>query len=95
MKPVYGVINRHDRDRFEVHLVSLGGNPSASAGYREHDHDVIWQVGSYDDEKIARLLAAAGIDPAHVTHAAALAAAADAVERRVLGSRANPEALDR
>ncbi len=62
MKPVYGVINRHDRDRFEVHLVSLGGDPSVSAGYREHDHDVIWQVGSCDDEKIARLLAAAGID---------------------------------
>jgi protein O-GlcNAc transferase len=62
MKPVYGVINRHDRDRFEVHLVSLGGDPSASAGYREHDHDVIWQVGSCEDEKIARLLAAAGID---------------------------------
>ena len=62
MKPVYGVINRHDRDRFEVHLVSLGGDPSALAGYREHDHDVIWQVGSCDDEKVARLLAAAGID---------------------------------
>ncbi len=62
MKPVYGVINRHDRDRLEVHLVSLGGDPSPSAGYREHDHDVIWQVGSLDDEKIARLLAAAGID---------------------------------
>jgi len=62
MKPVYGVINRHDRDRFEVQLVSLGGDPSASAGYREHDRDVIWQVGACDDEKIARLLAAAGID---------------------------------
>ena len=62
MKPVYGVINRHDRERLEVHLVSLGGDPSPSAGYREHDHDVIWQVGSLDDEKIARLLAAAGID---------------------------------
>ena len=62
MKPVYGVINRHDRDRLEVHLVSLGGDPSPSAGYKEYDHDVIWQVGSCDDEKIARLLAAAGID---------------------------------
>jgi predicted O-linked N-acetylglucosamine transferase (SPINDLY family) len=62
MKPVYGVINRHDRDRFEVHLVSLGGDPSLSAGYLEHDHDVIWQVGAADDEKIARLIAAAGID---------------------------------
>jgi predicted O-linked N-acetylglucosamine transferase (SPINDLY family) len=62
MKPVYGVINHHDRDRFEVHLVSLGGDPSASSGYEDHDYDVIWQVGSCDDEEVARLLAAAGID---------------------------------
>ncbi|MBY0318158.1 MAG: hypothetical protein K2X72_05490 [Reyranella sp.] len=62
MKPVYGVINRHDRDHFEVHLVSLGGDPSTSAGYRGYDRDVIWQVGACDDEKVARLLAAAGID---------------------------------
>lgn len=62
MKPVYGVINRHDRDRFEVHLVSLGGNPSAAAGYRDHAHDVIWQAGASGDETVARRLAAAGID---------------------------------
>ncbi|MGD9880262.1 MAG: tetratricopeptide repeat protein [Reyranella sp.] len=62
MKPVYGVINRHDRERFEVHLVSLGGDPSEQAGYRDHDLDVIWQVGSLDDGRIAALLAAAGID---------------------------------
>ena len=62
MKPVYGVINRHDRDRFEVHLVSLGGDPSAAAGYRDHAHDVIWPAGSTDDETVARRLAAAGID---------------------------------
>jgi predicted O-linked N-acetylglucosamine transferase (SPINDLY family) len=62
MKPVYGVINRHDRDRFEVHLMSLGGDPSAAAGYVDHDHDVIWQAGSSDDETVARRLAAAGID---------------------------------
>ncbi|MFO1158793.1 MAG: hypothetical protein U1E60_08140 [Reyranellaceae bacterium] len=62
MKPVYGVINHHDRDRFEVNLVSLGGDPSASAGYRDHAHDVIWQVGGLDDEKTAGLLATAGID---------------------------------
>lgn len=62
MKPVYGVINRHDRDRFEVHLVSLGGDPSAAAGYIDHAHDVIWQAGASDDETVARRLAAAGID---------------------------------
>jgi predicted O-linked N-acetylglucosamine transferase (SPINDLY family) len=62
MKPVYGVINHHDRDRFEVHLVSLGGDPAAAAGYSDHAHDVIWQVGPADDETVARRLAAAGID---------------------------------
>jgi predicted O-linked N-acetylglucosamine transferase (SPINDLY family) len=62
MKPVYGVINHHDRDRFEVHLVSLGGDPSASAGYTDHAHDVVWPVGTADDETVARRLAAAGID---------------------------------
>jgi protein O-GlcNAc transferase len=62
MKPVYGVINRHDRDRFEVHLVSLGGDPSAAAGYIDHAQDVIWQAASSDDETVARRLAAAGID---------------------------------
>lgn len=62
MKPVYGVINRHDRDRFEVHLVSLGGDPAASAGYVDHAHDVIWQAAATDDETLARRLAAAGID---------------------------------
>jgi predicted O-linked N-acetylglucosamine transferase (SPINDLY family) len=62
MKPVYGVINRHDRDRFEVHLVSLGGDPSASAGYSDHAHDVIWQAGAGGDERVASRLAAAGID---------------------------------
>jgi predicted O-linked N-acetylglucosamine transferase (SPINDLY family) len=56
------VINHHDRDLFEVHLVSLGGDPSASAGYCDHAHDVIWQAGSSDDETVARRLAAAGID---------------------------------
>jgi predicted O-linked N-acetylglucosamine transferase (SPINDLY family) len=62
MKPVFGVINHHDRDRFEVHMISLGGDPSAAAGYRDHANDVIWQVGSCDDRQIADLLAAAGID---------------------------------
>jgi predicted O-linked N-acetylglucosamine transferase (SPINDLY family) len=62
MKPVYGVINAHDRDRFEVHLVSLGGAPSALAGYVDHAGDVIWQAGAAGDEAVARSLAGAGID---------------------------------
>ena len=45
MKPVWGVINRHDRDRFEVHLLSDGADPSASSGYADHPEDRIWRIG--------------------------------------------------
>jgi tetratricopeptide (TPR) repeat protein len=44
MKPVYGVINHHDRTRFEVHMIADRGTPSAAAGYRDHDDDRIWRV---------------------------------------------------
>jgi hypothetical protein len=33
MRPAYGVINRHDRARFEVYLIADGAEPSAAAGY--------------------------------------------------------------
>src|SRR5579871_4680713 len=33
MKPVFGVINQHDRDRFEIHMLSDGGDPAESSGY--------------------------------------------------------------
>ena len=62
MKPVYGVINHHDREQFEVHLVALGGNPSAAAGYKDHDQDVIWPVGRWGDEQVAQRLVGAGLD---------------------------------
>ena len=45
MKPVWGVINRHDRDRFEVHLLSDGADPSAASGYVDHPEDRIWRIG--------------------------------------------------
>jgi predicted O-linked N-acetylglucosamine transferase (SPINDLY family) len=62
MKPVYGVINHHDRQRFEIHLVSTGPAPTQEAGYRDHAADVIWQVAALDDAGLAKHLAAAGID---------------------------------
>src|SRR5262249_59814511 len=45
MKPVWGVINRHDRSRFEIHLLSDGGDPSAASGYVDHPDDRIWRIG--------------------------------------------------
>jgi protein O-GlcNAc transferase len=62
MKPVFGVINQHDRSRFEVHMLSDGGEPSERSGYVDHDEDRIWQIHSLGNEELAGHIAAAGID---------------------------------
>jgi predicted O-linked N-acetylglucosamine transferase (SPINDLY family) len=62
MKPVFGVINRHDRSRFEIHLLSDGGDPSEHSGYVDHDEDRIWQINSLRNEELAGYIAAEGID---------------------------------
>ena len=62
MKPVFGVINRHDRARFEIHLISDGDDPAAAAGYTEHAEDRIWQVKGMANGALARAIAAAGVD---------------------------------
>ncbi len=62
MKPVFGVINHHDRSRCEVHLISDGDDPSAAAGYVEHEADQIWQVRGMPNHELAQHLANAGID---------------------------------
>ncbi len=62
MKPVFGVINRHDRARFELHLISDGDDPAAASGYAEHADDWIWQVRGMPNGALARTIAEAGID---------------------------------
>lgn len=62
MKPVFGVINHHDRSRFDIHLVSDGDDPSAAAGYVEHADDQVWQVRGMPNARLAQHLASAGID---------------------------------
>ena len=46
MKPVFGVINEHDRDQFEIHMLSDGGDPTEGSGYADHDDDRIWQINA-------------------------------------------------
>ena len=53
MKPVWGVINRHDRARFEIHLLSDGADPSADSGYVDHPDDRIWQVAGLSNADLA------------------------------------------
>jgi protein O-GlcNAc transferase len=62
MKPVFGVINQHDRKRFEIHLLSDGGDPSASSGYRDHPDDRIWRITNLPNDVLARHIAQAGLD---------------------------------
>ncbi len=62
MKPVFGVINAHDRSRFEVHMISDGGYPSAEAGYVDHAEDRVWRVRGMPNAELAQRIAAAEID---------------------------------
>ena len=62
MKGYMGVINAHDRDRFEVYLIADRSLPSAEAGYRDHDEDHIWNVSNVSNERLARIIADARLD---------------------------------
>jgi predicted O-linked N-acetylglucosamine transferase (SPINDLY family) len=62
MKPVYALLNRHDRNRFELHLFSDGALPSAAAGYREHDDDIIHDLSGVPNAAAAGIIAERKID---------------------------------
>lgn len=62
MKMYMGVLNAHDRGRFELHLIADGPPPSAEAGYRDHPEDRIWEVEGLPNAELARHIAEAGID---------------------------------
>jgi protein O-GlcNAc transferase len=62
MKGYMGVINAHDRARFEIHLLADGAAPSAGAGYADHDDDRIWELGGISNAELARHIADAKLD---------------------------------
>ncbi len=62
MKPVWGVINQHDRARFEIHLLSDGADPSAASGYMDHPDDRVWQITGVSNAELARHIRAAELD---------------------------------
>src|ERR1700722_3325114 len=62
MKMFIGVINAHDRDRFEVHLIATGDLPSAEAGYRDHRDDRIWEIGDISNSELAGHIVSAQLD---------------------------------
>lgn len=62
MKPVWGVINHHDRSAFEIHLFADRANPTAESGYQPNSADRIHSITKLSNEDAARRIAKAGID---------------------------------
>jgi predicted O-linked N-acetylglucosamine transferase (SPINDLY family) len=62
MKAVFPVINRHDRTRFEVHMISDGENPSEASGYRDWPDDYVHDIRGLDNDRAAAVLRDVGLD---------------------------------
>lgn len=62
MKPVWALINHHDRDRFEVHLFSDRPGSSTEAVYRREAHESLHHTHGMSNRDLARLVEELGID---------------------------------
>ncbi len=62
MKPVWALVNHHDRSRFEVHLFSDAPASSIERGYRAHSQDHFHDITGIPNETVARSMEEAGID---------------------------------
>jgi hypothetical protein len=62
MKPVFAVINRHDRAAFTIKMFCDGAPPSAASGYADHDDDEIHDLTGIPNDRAARIIAEAGVD---------------------------------
>ncbi len=63
MKPVWSLINEHDRERFAVHLLSEATDAEcAAAGYRPDPRDTFVALRGLDNDTAAQRIAAAELD---------------------------------
>ncbi len=62
MKPVWGLINQHDRSVVEVHLFSDAPATSIQSGYRAHPDDRFFDTTNLSNEALVRLIRQAEID---------------------------------
>jgi len=63
MKPVWGLVNEHDRDGFAVHLLSEATEADcAAAGYRPDPRDTFVALRGLDDGEASERIAAAELD---------------------------------
>lgn len=62
MKPVWALVNDHDRSRFEIHLFSDSPAGTELEGYDGHADDRLHLTGDFDNTVLANLIAETGID---------------------------------
>lgn len=62
MKPVWGLINHHDRGRFEVHLFSDAPASHIRYGYRGHPQDRFHDTSGLSNEALSQRIEQAEID---------------------------------
>ncbi len=62
MKPVWGLVNRHDRERVEVHLFSDAPESQCQAGYRKHPGDQFHDISGLSNQAAARRIEESELD---------------------------------
>jgi protein O-GlcNAc transferase len=62
MKPVWALINEHDRAAFEIHLFSDDAAGGDMPGYLAHPRDRLHEVGRLNNGELADLMQSCGID---------------------------------
>ena len=62
MKPVWGLINHHDRRAFEIHLFSDAPASRIQHGYRSNPRDRFHDISRLSNDALAQEIEAAGID---------------------------------
>lgn len=62
MKPVWGLINQHDRERLEIHLFSTVPASRIGPGYHAHASDRIHDIGGRTNQAAAQQIAGAELD---------------------------------
>jgi predicted O-linked N-acetylglucosamine transferase (SPINDLY family) len=62
MKPVWGLINHHDRTAFEIHLFSDSPADKKLTGYAEHPKDRLHETGTLTNNELIALIQSCEID---------------------------------